>query len=148
MEDKNERSYAKESTKTTPSGIRFDKEQLEFIQKKEVKLTTKQKVVDFLLNKFWWEHKVAIPSHKGLPPIENKPTDFVADFKSESLQPPIPVPKISTEQQYMIELKGATMIYQVESITKAAKADPLLTLHAKIRIENYGKDVSKEMFND
>lgn len=70
MEEKQERSYAKESTKSSPTGIRFDIEQLEFVQKKEPKLTTKQKVVDFLLNKFWWEFKITKPSHKGLPPEE------------------------------------------------------------------------------
>lgn len=74
MVDKKERSYAKESTKSKPSGIRFDLEQLEFIQKRESKLNTKQKVVDFLLNKYWWEQKIdAKPNHKGLPPEYDAP---------------------------------------------------------------------------
>lgn len=64
--------YIKESTKTKPSGVRFDTEQIEFLKKRE-KLNTYQKVVDFLLNKYWWEHKVAIPSHRGLPPIYDEP---------------------------------------------------------------------------
>ena len=77
MGEKKERSYAKESTKTTPSGIRFDIEKLAFIQKRE-NVPTKQKVVDFLLNKYWWEHKVAYPTAKEAPPLTLK-TDGMKD---------------------------------------------------------------------
>jgi hypothetical protein len=70
MEDKKQRSYAKESNKSKPSGVRFDLEKVEFLKKKE-NLNTFQKVVDFLLNKYWWEYKVAIPTHKGLPPSKD-----------------------------------------------------------------------------
>jgi len=74
MEEKKRRSYAKESTKSKPSGVRFDLEKVEFVKTKE-ELNTYQKVVDFLLNKYWWEFKIAKPTHKEVPPIDK------ADFE-------------------------------------------------------------------
>jgi len=85
MEENNERSYLKESTKTTPTGIRFDIEKLDFVQKKEM-LPTKQKVVDFLLNKYWWENKVPHVTAKEAPPLSLKNT---AAFEP----PPVPAHK-------------------------------------------------------
>lgn len=77
MTNKEPRSYAKESTKSKPTGIRFDIEKSDLVKGRE-KLNTFQKVVDFLLNKYWWEHKVAKPSHKGLPPDElNTDINFI-----------------------------------------------------------------------
>lgn len=55
--------------KTKPTGVRFDIEKLEFIKKRE-KLETNQQVVDFLLNSYWWQWKVATPTAKECPPIE------------------------------------------------------------------------------
>lgn len=118
MEEKKPRSYAKESTKTTPSGIRFDKEQLEFVQGREKKLTTKQKVVDFLLNKFWWENKVEVPSHKGLPP---------SSFKGESYESrvtPITDEPLSFESMEQEFEHGLPSYEQLEvRVSKAVFAD-------------------------
>lgn len=69
MEGNKARSYAKESTKSKPTGVRFDIEKSDFVKGRE-KLNTFQKVVDFLLNKYWWDHKIAKPSHKEVPPSE------------------------------------------------------------------------------
>ncbi len=64
-------SYQKESEKTRPTGIRFDIDKLTFIQKRE-NVPTKQKVVDFLLNKYWWENKVSHVTAKETPPLSLK----------------------------------------------------------------------------
>ncbi len=73
----------KESTKTAPVGVRFDKDMLELVKSRE-KLPTNQKVVDFLLNKYWWEHKVEQPSIKGLPPqAQIKPIESKKMTKEE-----------------------------------------------------------------
>lgn len=71
MGDKKERSYEKAATKTSPTGIRFDIEKLSFVQGRE-NVPTKQKVVDFLLNKYWWENKLPHVTAKEAPPLELK----------------------------------------------------------------------------
>lgn len=46
--------------KTKPTSIRFDEDKLNFV-KLEEKIETRQKVVDFLLEKYWWEKRVGNP---------------------------------------------------------------------------------------
>jgi len=168
MDVQNNRSYAKESNKSKPSGVRFDLEQLDFIQKREPKLNTKQKVVDFLLNKYWWEQKVDTkPNHKGLPPEELNnmpnyqeatPAAFDGKMKRTNLDDPAmwaeaksPItglpPKLSLFDDFMTELNKATTIPQVEDIMKRAKGE-VFTPRDKIALEAHAKEVSKEMFND
>lgn len=154
MNVQNDRSYAKESTKTNPSGVRFDKEQLEFIQKKEPKLTTKQKVVDFLLNKFWWENKVSVPNHKGLPPEESvaPQTEYkpiVAPIqKSEVVMPPKPQSDlIASVIDFEKRLRAIKNGNEGEMIMREIKA-ALMPLGQKQHLERVAKEVSATMFND
>jgi len=53
--------------RTNPIGVRFDIEKLAFIKQRE-KLESNQQVVDLLVNKYWWEWKMPIPTHKEVPP--------------------------------------------------------------------------------
>ena len=46
----------RKTTRTSPTGIRFDIEKLSFISKTE-NLETKQQVVDFLMENYWWTKK-------------------------------------------------------------------------------------------
>lgn len=100
MEEKKQRSYAKESTKTTPTGIRFDIDKLAFVQKRE-NVPTKQKVVDFLLNKYWWENKIPTVTAKEAPPLSLK-TERVVDEPIE-----LPKPKIALKRTpaHWVELR-------------------------------------------
>jgi hypothetical protein len=121
MVDKKERSYAKESTKSKPSGIRFDLEQLEFIQKRESKLNTKQKVVDFLLNKYWWEQKIdAKPNHKGLPPEYDAPK-IENPIHDES--PMFSQPKINQYDAYYLEISETNSVEEIEAVVREIKKD-------------------------
>ncbi len=152
MDVQNNRSYAKESTKTTPSGIRFDKEQLEFVQKKEPKLTTKQKVVDFLLNKFWWDNKVAIPSHKGLPPeevvISENKAIIAPVLESTVVMPPKPQSElISSVNEFERRLRAIKSSSEGEAIMREVKA-ALMPYGQKQYLDKVAKEVSEGMFND
>lgn len=169
MNVQNDRSYAKESTKTSPSGVRFDKEQLEFIQKKEPKLTTKQKVVDFLLNKFWWENKVSKPNHKGLPPDEpiyaaatpdaydGKKMDRITHDEPAQWQEPksaitgLPpkaeIAGIGNADDFQDEILATTMSIELEAVMKRVKT-ALLPFSAKQRLEAIAKEHSKDFFTD
>ncbi len=77
----------RKGNKTSPFGCRFDIEKLDFIQKRE-RLESYQKVVDFLLNKYWWEHKVATVTAKEAPPLSLK-NDKVFDEPPELPKPQI-----------------------------------------------------------
>lgn len=57
--------------KTNPTGIRFDLEKVAFIKQRE-KLSSNQQVVDFLLNSYWWQWKIPIPTAKESPPLALK----------------------------------------------------------------------------
>lgn len=149
MTEKQERSYAKESTKSKPSGIRFDIEQLEFIQKKEPKLTTKQKVVDWLLNKFWWEQKVAIPNHKGLPPDEYTESQIVAPISEKTVvMPPKPQSEfISSVNDFEKRLRDIKSGSEGEAIMREVKV-ALMPYTQKQYLERVAKEVSANFFND
>jgi hypothetical protein len=56
-------------------------------------------------------------------------------------------PKVSLFDDFMSELKQATMVSQVENIMKRAKGE-VFTPKQKIELEGFAKQVSKEMFND
>jgi len=165
MNVQNDRSYAKESTKTKPSGVRFDKEQLEFIQKKEPKLTTKQKVVDFLLNKFWWEFKVAKPSHKGLPPenlndmpnYQNPVSELssLPNYSVHDIQPQVEVkspitglaPKLSDFDKFSEQLRQAKSKRDVERIMKDSVGG-IMFPRERLALKAVADEVSDDMFND
>lgn len=74
--------------RTKPIGVRFDPEKLNFIKSKE-KLESNQQVVDLLINKYWWEHKMPVPTHKESPPLDLKQA-AVQSVQPEIRQPPKP----------------------------------------------------------
>ena len=134
------RSYAKESTKSNPSGIRFDLEKVQFVKDKE-KLNTYQKVVDFLLNKYWWEFKVAKPTYKESPPLELK-----EEIKSNPITP-IKKPLCQFDS-YMLELKDSKTTEEVKKIMYLVKLDPDVSDIEEKNLEKYAKKISLEMYSD
>lgn len=56
-------------------------------------------------------------------------------------------PKLSAYDGFMDELKNATTIHQIENIMKRAKGE-IMFPKERLSLENYAKEVSKEMFND
>lgn len=74
-EDKPKRTYAKASYKTKPYAVRFDIEKFDFFMSRE-KLKTAQQLVDHFLNGYWWQWKVAKPTHKDVPPVNTMQDSF------------------------------------------------------------------------
>lgn len=70
------------ANKSNPIGIRFDLEKLNFVRVRE-KLGSNQKVVDYLLNDYWWRHKDAVVSAKESPPLYLKKEEFVSQDSGE-----------------------------------------------------------------
>ena len=54
--------------KNNPSSIRFDREKMDLIFKRE-NISTIQKAITFLIDKYWWEFKNKDPDIILLPPV-------------------------------------------------------------------------------
>ena len=114
--------------KSKPTGVRFDLEKIEFIKNRE-KLKSNQQVVDFLMNKYWWEVKVAVPTYKEVPPLNLKTETIVEQVT--------PAPKIisrKTPQEWVAEKReipdGNMEMYQ-EWLAKLDASD----LSTKVKTE-------------
>lgn len=59
------------ANKSKPFSIRVDLEKFGFVKNRE-KLESGQQVVDYLLNKYWWENKMPHVTPKEAPPLELK----------------------------------------------------------------------------
>lgn len=115
--------------KSKPTGIRFDLEKVNLIKEKE-KLTTNQQVVDFLMNRYWWEHKLAIPTYKGVPPL---PKNIVEnDIKEEEKDNS----EIITVAQYVLEKREIEHPEEYKKFLKRVEGDINLTFKDKQLIKN------------
>lgn len=127
MEEKPKRSYAKASYKTKPFTVRFDTEKFDFFMSRQ-KLKTAQQLVDYFLNKFWWENKVAEPTHKEVPPITLK-------SEPEVSQPMQTVAERKTPQQWVLEKRDLEDPELYQQWFKRLEADPYLTDKQKREIK-------------
>lgn len=103
-EDKPKRSYAKASYKTKPYTVRFDIEKFNFFMSRE-KLETAQQLVDHFLNGYWWQWKVAKPTHRDVPPVESLPQPVPIKQKVSvwDEQPKQQMPTYKTPEQFKKE---------------------------------------------
>lgn len=136
------------ANKSKNISFRYDLERFAFVKEKE-KLEKDQQVLDFLVNKYWWEHKVAKPTHKDTPPIEYKPADKM------SYDGPKPNLNLIDEAGQWSEPKAAFEVYldeieqaknpsECEGISKAAKNDIELSYKQKEAIKLKCVEKSKE----
>ena len=115
--------------KTNPVGVRFDIDKLGFIKERE-KLVTNQQVIDFLMNKYWWENKVAAPSHKEAPPLHLKEeTGFVQQLRDMSVKRP------KTAEDYVLEKRELLDAEAYQIWLKELENDPNLTDREKKQVK-------------
>jgi len=116
------------ANRSNPTGIRFDVEKIEFVKQRE-KLKSNQQVVDLLMNKYWWEHKMPIPTHKETPPMNLKESVAVS-------APIIAQPKIrKTPQQWVNEKREIEDPEIYKKWFSELEADPYLTSKEKSAIK-------------
>lgn len=127
MEENQKRSYAKASYKTKPFTVRFDTEKFDFFMSRQ-KLKTAQQLVDYFLNKFWWENKVAEPTHKEVPPITLK-------SESEVSQPIQTVKVRKTPQQWVLDKRDLDDQESYQKWFNELELDPYLTSKEKQAIK-------------
>src|SRR6185295_11929064 len=72
------------------TSIRFDKEKLDLIKARE-SLPTVQKVVDYLVDAYWWQHKLNPVTKTGQPTTEYQA--FEIQIKDADEVPPLELVK-------------------------------------------------------
>lgn len=100
------------------TSIRFDPEKLKLIQARE-KLPTVQKVVDYLVDAYWWQHKLN-------PKTKNGPTTEYEDFESQI--------KDAKEVPTLELIKWA--VIQIESLNQIDKKVLMAMIAEKIKLKN------------
>lgn len=98
--------------RTKPASIRFDPEKLELIKRKE-KLSTPQKVVDYLMDAYWWNQKLV------LAPALAEAAKSISYVAKE--QP------ATAFEAYDQKITNATTQFEIESIGKLMAVDPFLS---------------------
>ena len=121
----------RKTTRTSPTGIRFDIEKLSFISEAE-KLETKQQVVDFLMDNYWWRNVVPVTNKSVSQPVS----------KNDSIRQPAVV--LSTYETYLSEISESQSIQSIELTIAAIKAEKSLTLPEKTNLYNFAKQKSTQ----
>jgi hypothetical protein len=105
--------------KTKPIGVRFDPEKLEFIKSRE-KLQSNQQVVDLLVNKYWWEHKMPVPTHKEAPPLYLKEAE--AQSRQPGIAPPYQ-PVMNPFEAWISKIQETTYSGDLQKVMKEVEAN-------------------------
>ena len=108
--------------KTKPTGVRFDIEKLSFILSRE-KLTTNQQVIDFLMNKYWWDNKIPVVTHKEAPPLSLKAETIPTNHKSVE----VATRKPKTVDQYIHAKREIELKEDYDKWFQELQSDPFLT---------------------
>lgn len=110
--------------KTKQASIRFDPEKLELVKRRE-KLLTSQKVVDFLMDAYWWNNKLILaPAMKGI----GETLPYVAQE----------VPKTPYET-YELELQHAGTTEELETVGRRLERDSRLKPKEKEMLHQLGQ---------
>jgi hypothetical protein len=146
----NKRSYAKESYKSKPTGIRFNLEQ-ERIAFMRTKKKTRQQLVDFLLENYI-KGENPVVERMGIqdftkPTNQVNPITDVKPIQNTTVSITGLPPKVSLFDDFISELKECRTIEQVEAVMKRVKGEAFVP-RERVALENFAKEISKEMYND
>lgn len=115
--------------RTPQTSIRFDPEKLEMVKKRE-KLATTQKVVDFLMDAYWWRHKlVSLPENDALAPK----LIYVTPSKPKTQQ-----------EQYEDEIRGADDAYALTRTMQFVEKDKVLSNSDKEKLKKIALEKAQE----
>ena len=110
--------------RTNPASIRFDPEKLELVKRKE-KLKSPQKVVDFLIDTYWWQNRlIAAPQLQAL---------------GQNIQYVNPQPQKTGYEAYEHDLQLAGSIDELQSVGMRIERDGQLTAKQKETLHHLGK---------
>ncbi len=115
--------------KTSPTSIRFEPEQLAFIKARE-KLDTPQKVVNFLMNAYWWQNKL------NAPPITQRSTKDPLTSSD---------PLINALSAYIADIERAVSVSQLKIIDREFQQDAQLNGQQKEQLKLLAVEKSKTL---
>lgn len=123
--------------KNNPTGIRFNEEKLTFIKGQHPNLKTKQQVVNYLLDEFYWRHNISQQTPNSVAKSE------VSEQHTTTYEPTIP--KIRPSDAYLADIKRATSISQLEIISGEFWADMDVPKHEQNRLQAIAVQKSQEI---
>lgn len=134
----------REKRRTDNSSIRFDSVKYDSICKKEG-LKTPQQVVDFLVDKYWWEDKIgSVPTlERQAVQVTNLTPETETTNKTINTLPQLP--KVSQTQAYQMEIMDAKTPASIQRIVNIIKRDDSLTKQEQIKLEQFGVQRSREI---
>lgn len=122
--------------RTKPIGVRFDPEKLEFIKGRE-KLESNQQVVDLLVNRYWWEHKIPVVTHKEAPPLHLKEQVTQIPNPGSIFQPAVPkVAQDAIMRKYVEDRQECTSKEEYMDWVKRLEADTRISDNQKQLVKN------------
>lgn len=135
--------------KTTPTSIRFDIEKLALVKERE-RLVTGQQVVDFLLNKYWWDNKLPNPTWKESPPLELREASLItpdqkATVKSDNNEDQQIT--LTSEAAFMERLATVKNMNEIKKIVQEVEKSGL-TFFPKQRVKDFALKVSENFYQD
>lgn len=146
------------ANKSNPFSIRVDLEKFGFVKYRE-KLESGQQVVDFLLNKYWWEHKMPHVTPKEAPPIDMKvsaqpiPAVFDAPKVTPINDEPLSfdalksqINPVSDENWYQ-KMDAAKTLQELEAVGAQIKRAGL-GWKEKNALQQYGQKIAQSKFYD
>lgn len=128
----------KKAYKSKVYSVRWDNEKLAFLLEREKGLETGQEIADFLMNNYWWQHKMPHVTAKEAPPLElkiNKPTT----------PPKQDVPNLSPYDAYWAEIASAKTVKEIEATMKEVDKDKSIGGIWKNRLVMFAKKQSVEI---
>lgn len=129
--------------KSNNISYRYDTEKMRFLMEAE-KIDNPRKVLDFLLDKYWWEKKF------GVNPVLEAQKTTVKDLTNN---PPktnytVGVPKINQFDAYEAEIRGCKNIPQIKNTISALEKDNMLSPIEKKRLRELAVHLSQNMYNE
>lgn len=127
----------RKNDKVTKAEIIFDKDKVERFRSQQTYMTL-QKMVDFLLDGFWWSKQgpVKIPESQDVPKFDAH-KNVLARWQE---------PKLTAFQSYLAEMAETTSSEQLQKLMKVAKNDSELSGPEKLKIELAGAEKVKTFY--
>lgn len=126
-----------EAKKSKVYSVRFDNEKLSFLQSMVKELVSGQQIVDYLLNKYWWDNKVPFVSAKEAPPLRLKEETVTPKSIIDIWDKPKQQPTFKSVADYSAEKKELETEEDYNKWLAALKADPNISSKQKDLLIKY-----------
>lgn len=125
--------------KSSPTSIRFREDYFKYAKEKE-KLETPQQVVDFLLEKYWWEHngrRVTTETIVAPPMADDRQSRQIE--RTEETLPQMPLNDIVGH--YKARLSKSNSYEEIAAIMKEAEKDTRIGYKIRGDLNAYAKTI-------